>query len=151
MIEIQKQITNNVDNIKKILHSNPAMAYTKINELCTIIGKKYKIIIFLNFPIKSQIYEFDKYGQRNISIIIDKTQTKFLIDRKIIKEYVRRSLNANVKDAYMYEGKEGIKIMFENGERIDVLPHSLHLWCKITTEISTFCDWLLINVYKLNY
>ena len=48
----------------------------------------------------------------------------------------------------MYEGKEGVKIFFENG-RIDILPHSLHVWCKFSEKVTNFCDWLFENVYLL--
>ena len=48
----------------------------------------------------------------------------------------------------MYEGKEGVKVFFEKG-RIDILPHSLHIWCKFTEKVTEFCDWLLEKVYEL--
>jgi len=58
------------------------------------------------------------------------------------------------EDAYMYEGKEGVKVFLgqanEAGrkeERIDILPHSLHVWYEFTDKVTEFCDWLLENVY----
>jgi len=48
----------------------------------------------------------------------------------------------------LYEGKEGVKVFFENG-RIDILPHSLHVWCKFSEKVTEFCDWLFVNVYQL--
>ena len=54
----------------------------------------------------------------------------------------------------MYEGKEGVKVFLgpvnEAGrreERIDILPHSLHVWYEFTDKVTEFCDWLLENVY----
>ena len=32
-------------------------------------------------------------------------------------------------------------------ERIDILPHSLHIWYEFTDKVTEFCDWLLENVY----
>jgi hypothetical protein len=55
--------------------------------------------------------------------------------------------NVQAHDAYMYEGKEGVKIIVENG-RIEVLPGSIHLWCKVDDEkLKNYVDWLMQNVY----
>ena len=50
----------------------------------------------------------------------------------------------------MYEGKEGIKIIFndKNKSRIELLPGSFHLWTKIEKDVEKFCNWLLANVYS---
>ena len=50
----------------------------------------------------------------------------------------------------MYEGKEGLKIIFnnENKSRIEILPGSFHLWIIIDKNVEFFCNWLLENVYK---
>jgi len=58
--------------------------------------------------------------------------------------------NSTVIDAYMYEGKEGIKIIFndKNKSRIEILPGSFHLWIKIEKDVEKFCNWLLANVYS---
>jgi hypothetical protein len=53
---------------------------------------------------------------------------------------------ARPEDAYMYEGKEGVKIVTPEG-RIEVLPGSIHFWCKIDEKVSSFADWLVENVY----
>jgi hypothetical protein len=54
--------------------------------------------------------------------------------------------NIKAQDAYMYEGKEGVKIIFEKG-RIEVLPGSCHFWCKIDERVKCYGDWLMSNVY----
>ena len=70
-----------------------------------------------------------------------------------IKLQATKGLTGNVQiiDAYMYEGKEGLKINFKDSEsnnsRIDLLPGSFHLWTKIDGDIQKFGDWLLYNVY----
>jgi hypothetical protein len=48
----------------------------------------------------------------------------------------------------MYEDREGVKVFFDDG-RIDILPHSLHIWCEFTEDVTAYCDWLLENVYQL--
>ena len=71
--------------------------------------------------------------------------------RSIIKEKAKEIFgDVKVEDAYMYEGKEGVKVFFEKG-RIDILPHSLHIWCKFTEKVTEYCDWLLENVYELKH
>jgi hypothetical protein len=55
--------------------------------------------------------------------------------------------NVQAHDAYMYEGKEGIKVILEKG-RMEILPGSIHLWCKVDDEkIKSYVDWLMQNVY----
>ena len=56
----------------------------------------------------------------------------------------------------MYEDKEGVKVFLgpanENGrreDRIDILPHSLHIWYEFTEPVTEFCEWLLENVYLM--
>ena len=50
----------------------------------------------------------------------------------------------------MYEGKEGVKIIFNDDarSRIEILPGSFHLWVKIDKDVENFCNWLLENVYS---
>jgi hypothetical protein len=48
----------------------------------------------------------------------------------------------------MYEGKEGVKvIMASSGERIEVLPGSVHFWCRVDEKVRSYGDWLMQNVY----
>jgi hypothetical protein len=80
---------------------------------------------------------------------VDKFRRTFPIPRENIKlkaiEIMGNKIHA--QDAYMYEGKEGIKVILENG-RIEILPGSIHLWCKIDEKgIKSYCDWLMQNVY----
>jgi hypothetical protein len=53
---------------------------------------------------------------------------------------------AQPQDAYMYEGKEGVKVVMPGG-RIEVLPGSMHFWCVIDERVSAYADWLTDNVY----
>ncbi len=125
------------------------MAYTKITELGAAIGEKYNIKLLVNFPQRGKINDFDSYGKQDLSIIIDQKKKNFPIERSVIKSKAKEIFgDIEVRDAYMYEGKEGVKVFFDNG-RIDILPHSLHVWCKFSEKVTDFCDWLFVNVYQL--
>ncbi len=147
--DLQNQLKSNLPQIRLILKQNPAMAYTKITEIGSGVGKKYGIKLVVNFPERGKINDFDSYGKQDLSIIVDQTKTNFPIERSIIKSKASKIFgDVKIQDAYMSEGKEGVKIFFENG-RIDILPHSLHVWCKFSEKVTNFCDWLFENVYLL--
>lgn len=146
--DLQNQLKSNLPQIRLILKQNPAMAYTKITEIGSGVGRKYGIKLVVNFPERGKINDFDSYGKQDLSVIVDQTKKNFPIERSIIKSKASEIFgDVKIQDAYMYEGKEGVKIFFENG-RIDVLPHSLHVWCKFSEKVSDFCDWLFENVYQ---
>ncbi|HET6517822.1 MAG TPA: hypothetical protein VFG25_06350 [Nitrosopumilaceae archaeon] len=147
--DLQAQLKSNLPQIRLMLKRNPAMAFTKITEIGSGVGKKYGIKLVVNFPEREKINDFDSYGKQDLSIIVDQSKTNFPISRSIIKTKASEIFgnDAEVQDAYMYEQKEGVRVRAENG-RIDVLPHSLHIWCKFSDKVSDFCDWLFDNVYK---
>lgn len=147
--DLQNQLKSNLPQIRLMLKRNPAMAFTKITEISAGVGRKYGIKLVVNFPERGKINDFNSYGKQDLSIIVDQTKTNFPIDRSIIKSKANEIFgDAKVQDAYMYEQKEGVRVLVENG-RIDVLPHSLHIWCKFSEKVSDFCDWLFDNAYKL--
>lgn len=147
--ELQSTLKSNLPVIRFLLKKNPGMAYTRITELGAEVGKKYDIKLVVNFPHEGKIEDFDSYGTQDLSIIVDQTKTNFPIERSIIKTKAKEMFDdVKVEDAYMYEGKEGVKIFFDKG-RIDILPHSLHIWCKFTEKVTQYCDWLFVNVYQL--
>ncbi len=149
--ELQDHLKSNLPQIRLILKRNPAMAYTKITELGTAVGEKYNIKLLVNFPERGKINDFDSYGKQDLSIIIDQKKKNFPIERSVIKSKAKEIFgDIDVRDAYMYEGKEGVKVFFDNG-RIDILPHSLHVWCKFSEKVTDFCDWLFVNVYQLKF
>lgn len=147
--ELQDHLKSNLPQIRLLLKRNPAMAYTKITELGAAIGEKYNIKLLVNFPKRGKINDFDSYGKQDLSIIIDQKKKNFPIERSIIKSKAKEIFgDIEVRDSYMYEGKEGLKVFFDNG-RIDILPHSLHIWCEFSEKVTGFCDWLFVNVYQL--
>ncbi|MGI0011577.1 MAG: hypothetical protein ACREAE_09275 [Nitrosopumilaceae archaeon] len=147
---LEKELKSNLPQIRFMLKKNPAMAYTKITEIGTQIGTKYNIKLLVNFPEREKITDFDSYGTQDLSIIVDREKKNFPINREIIKSKAREMLDkVKVEDAYMYEGKEGVKVFLDSG-RIDILPHSLHIWCKFSDKVTKFCNWLLDEVYLVN-
>jgi hypothetical protein len=147
--ELQDHLKSNLPQIRLLLKRNPAMAYTKITELGAAIGEKYNIKLLVNFPERGKINDFDSYGKQDLSIIIDQKKKNFPIERSVIKSKAKEIFgDIEIRDAYMSEGKEGLKVFFDNG-RIDILPHSLHVWCKFSEKVTDFCDWLFVNVYQL--
>ena len=147
--ELQDHLKSNLPQIRVILKRSPALAYTKITELGYEVGRKYNVKLLVNFPERGKIDDFDSYGKQDLSIIIDQTKKNFPIERSTIKSKAKELFgDVQIQDAYMYEGKEGVKVFFENG-RIDILPHSLHVWCKFSEKVTEFCDWLFVNVYQL--
>ena len=83
--DLQKELKSNMPQIRFLLTKNPAIAYSTINEIATRVGKKYNMILSLNFPQRDKINDFESYGTENISMVIDKTKKTFPIKREIIK------------------------------------------------------------------
>ena len=128
------------------------MAYREIGEIGKKVGKKYNIELLVNFPHEGKIDNFEMYGKQDLSLIIDMEKKRFPMDRGIIKEKALEILgDIKTEDAYMYEDKEGVRIIFNDNiqDKIDILPHSLHIWYEFTQPVTEFCEWLLENVYLL--
>jgi hypothetical protein len=147
--ELRSNISINRDNLHRILRRSPNLAYQKLNELALFTGSRYNLNLQLHFPDPKKISDIDSYGTENIGIVVDKFRRSFPIPREEIKrmaiEFIGNNVQAN--DAYMYEGKEGVKVLLENG-RMEILPGSIHLWCKVdNTKIINYVDWLSQNVY----
>jgi hypothetical protein len=149
--ELRANIHTNRNALHMILKKNPNMAYQKLNEVAAFTGSRYKLNLQLHFPNSKKISDIDSYGTENIGIVIDKFRKVFPIPREDIKRKATELMgnNIQVQDAYMYEGKEGVKVVLENGNgRIEILPGSIHLWCKVEDEkIESYGDWLMQNVY----
>ena len=150
--DLQKTLKSNFPQIRFLLKKNPAIAYKEIIEIGKKVGVKYDIELLVNFPHEGKIENFDMYGKQDLSLLIDMERRRFPIDRSIIKEKAIELLgDVKTEDAYMYEDKEGVRIIFNNNiqDKIDILPHSLHIWYEFTESVIEFCDWLLENVYLM--
>lgn len=152
MADLSNNINSNIEFFKTtLIKKNPTLAYYKLNELSNFVGSRYNLKLEIHFPNSTKVYDIDNYGKENISIIIDKFRKTFTIQRERIKQEAENFFkNSTVIDAYMYEGKEGIKIIFndKNKSRIEILPGSFHLWTIIEKDVENFCNWLLANVYS---
>ena len=149
VLDLQQQLKRDLALIRFLLKKNPAMGYTKIVEIGKKVGTKYSINLVVNFPKAGRIDEYDMYGKRDLSLIIDQKKKRFPIDRNIIKEKAKEILeDVQIEDAYMYEGKEGVRV-FTKDWKIDILPHSVHIWTEFDEKVTKFCDWLLENVYEM--
>jgi hypothetical protein len=146
--ELRENIDHNKNLLQSILNKNPNKAFQKINEISLFTGSRYNVNLQLHFPDSKKIFHIESYGEENIGIVIDKVRKKFPIPRQGIKLKAKEIMGNNIQaqDAYMYEGKEGVKIILEKG-RIEVLPGSCHFWCKIDERVKSYGDWLMKNVY----
>ena len=148
--DLQIQLKKDLAQIRFLLKNNPAMAYTRIVQIGEETGRRYNIKLIVNFPQEGKIEQFDYYGKRDLSLIIDREKRKFPINRSIIKNKALEIFgNIRVEDAYMYEGKEGVRA-YAPGGKIDILPHSLHIWTLFDDNVTKYCDWLMENVYQVS-
>ena len=150
--DLQKTLKSNLPQIRFLLKKNPGMAYKEIGEIGKNVGKKYNIELLVNFPHEGKIDNFEMYGKQDLSLIIDMEKKRFPFERNIIKQKAVELLGEiKTEDAYMYEDKEGVRIIFNNNiqNKIDILPHSLHIWYEFTQPVTEFCEWLLENVYLM--
>lgn len=147
--DLQVQLKKDLAQIRFLLKKNPGMAYARIVEIGKEVGKKYNIKLIVNFPKQGKIEEFDSYGKRDLSLIIDYDQKRFPIDRELIKQKAKELLgDVQTQDAYMNDDKEGVRVSTENW-KIDILPHSLHIWTEFDEKVTAFCDWLMENAYQM--
>ena len=133
--------------LEKDLAKSPNVAYQQINQISNFVGSRFQISLQLHFPNSSKIRDVNSYGTENIGIVVDKFRKTFPISREIIKQKAKETLGViKALDAYMYEGKEGLKIIMDSG-RIEILPGSVHLWCNIDEDVKNFMDWLMEEIY----
>ena len=138
------------NDILQALKKNPNSAYQYVNQLSEFTGSQHHVILSLHFPDSKKIYDIENYGMENLGIVVDKFRKRFPIPRDTIKRKAVELLGkVTPQDAYMYEGKEGLKILLPQG-RIEILPGSIHLWCRIDENLIKFCDWLMQHVLLTN-
>ena len=150
--DLQKTLKSNLPQIRFLLKKNPGIAYKEIGEIGKNVGEKYDIELLVNFPHEGKIENFEMYGKQDLSLIIDMEKKRFPFERGIIKQKAIELLGEiKTEDAYMYEDKEGVRIIFNDNiqDKIDILPHSLHIWYEFTQPVTEFCEWLLENVYLM--
>ena len=147
--ELRTMFERNKDSMIGMSKSNPNRVFTQINQIAYSASVKHGFVLQLHFLDPKKITDIDSYGSENLSVVVDPKRKQFPIPRDSIKEKAREFLgNVETKDAYMYEGKEGVKIFLQNG-RLDILPGSLHLWCQVDSNTKRFVDWLLVYCYGI--
>lgn len=146
MDDLKSNFDTNRIFFEKFLKKNPGIVYSKINEIAQFIGSRYGIELKIHFPDPAKIYVFDSYGKENIGIVVDRFKKNFSLPREIIKSKAIETIqDATASDAYMYEGKEGVRISFKQG-RIELLPGSIHIWSIIDDEIENYVNWIFNSV-----
>ena len=148
--ELKDNINNNKSVLVKILKNNPNIAYQRVNELARFTGNRHNVDLRLHFPSSDKIFDVDSYGTENIGVVVDKNRKTFPIPRDTVKREAYNLISRDIEahDAYMYEGKEGVKIKLQsNSGKLEVLPGSIHFWCKIEPHLADYGDWLMKNVY----
>jgi hypothetical protein len=148
--DLKMNFNTNRNFFVKYSKSNPNMIYKKINDIAQFVGSRYGIDLKLHFPDPSKIYVLDSYGSENIGIVVDRFKKNFSISRELIKSKAIETIpGASVSDAYMYEGKEGVRILFNKG-RLELLPGSIHIWSQIDKDVENYVNWILTNVLVKN-
>ncbi|MDA7959048.1 MAG: hypothetical protein MPI95_08230 [Nitrosopumilus sp.] len=147
--DLQGALGRDTAQIRLLLKRSPAQAYARIVEIGREVGARYGIKLVVNFPKEGRIEETQMYGRRDLSLIIDYSRKRFPIDRSIIKARAVEMLGGVMtEDAYMYENKEGVRV-YTDSWKIDVLPHSFHVWTEFDPGVTAFCDWLMADAYGL--
>lgn len=147
--ELKTEIENKKENMRNTVTKNPQRVYAELNQIAYLVSAKYGAQLQFHFPDTRKISDIDSYGNENIGIVVDKHRKQFPIPRDSIKDKAKEILGEDdTKDAYMYEGKEGLKIFLKDG-RMDILPGSIHLWCKIDDRVRKFVDWLMLECYQI--
>lgn len=150
MEDLKFNFDTNRSFFEKHLKKNPGLVYSKINEITQFVGSRYGIELRIHFPDPTKIYVLDSYGKENIGIVVDRLKKKFSLPREIIKSKAIETIrDATASDAYMYEGKEGVRISFKQG-RIELLPGSIHIWCSLDNEIENYVNWIFNNVLVIS-
>ena len=146
--DLVSNVGANRESLSAILKKSPNLAYQKVNELATFVGSRYGYELQLHFPVAGKINDIGSYGTENLGLVLDKFRKTFPVPRDEVKRKAIEFLGTDAKpqDAYMYEGKEGVRVTMPGG-RIEILPGSVHFWCRIDHRVKSFGDWLLENLY----
>lgn len=149
--DLQAALRSDMARIMLLVRRDPGAGYRRITEVGAEVGARHGVKLVVNFPREGRIQEFGMYGRRDLSIIMDMQRKRFPVARGEVKAKAEELLaGCRTEDAYMYEDKEGVKVHLAGGDgRIDILPHSLHVWCEITGPVAELCEWLFERVYEM--
>ncbi|MGH9975620.1 MAG: hypothetical protein ACRD8Z_07260 [Nitrososphaeraceae archaeon] len=149
--DLKSNIDYNREALENSLRVNPAVAYQKVNEITQFVGSRYRLNLQIHFPDQRKLFVIDSYSSENLGLVFDKYRKQFPILRETIKKKALDTIAASkAEDAYMYEGKEGVRVTFAGG-RLEILPGSIHLWCNVEKDgVKEYADWLVENVYNFD-
>lgn len=150
--ELSENISANRQVFVALIKKSPNLAYQKVNELAAFVGSRHGVDLQLHFPRADKIRDVDSYGTENVGIVVDKFCKNFTVPREAVKAKAIELIGGDAKpqDAYMYEGKEGVRVVLGEGQgRIEILPGSVHFWCRVEGKVRDYGDWLLENVYSV--
>ncbi|MGA7367741.1 MAG: hypothetical protein WBX01_01330 [Nitrososphaeraceae archaeon] len=151
---LMEDLKSNIDSNRKALENslkvNPAVAYQKVKEITQFVGSRHSLNLQIHFPDQRRLFLIDSYGTENLGIVFDKHRKQFPIPRETIKEKALEIFAASkAEDAYMYEGKEGVRVTLAEAGRLEILPGSIHLWCNVENDgVKEYLDWLFENVHS---
>ena len=154
--DLQAALRSDMAQVRLLVRRDPGAGYRRITEIGSAVGARHGVRLVVNFPKEGRILEFGMYGRRDLSMMMDMQRKRFPVSRDEVKAKASDMLaGCRTEDAYMYEDKEGVKVFLggpgggDGAGRIDVLPHSLHVWCEITGPVAEFCEWLFERVYEM--
>jgi hypothetical protein len=152
MRDLHDNFAQNRGALAAMAKKNPQMTYQKVNELALFVGTRHGVNLQLHFPVPAKLADVDSYGTENVGIVVDKFRRTFPVPRDVVKQKAEEMLGSGAKaqDAYMYEGKEGVKVIMPEG-RLEVLPGSVHIWCRVDERVRSYADWLMENVYLVSF
>ena len=154
--DLQAALRADMAQVRLMVRRDPGAGYRRITEIGSEVGARHGVRLVVNFPREGRILEFGMYGRRDLSVIMDMQRKRFPVDRGEVKAKAAELLaGCRTEDAYMYEDKERVKVFLAGPRggggagRIDILPHSLHVWCELTGPVVEFCEWLFEAVYEM--
>ena len=155
LADLQAALRSDMAQVRLLVRRDPGAGYRRITEIGAEVGARHGVRLVVNFPKEGRILEFGMHGRRDLSIIMDMQRKRFPVGREEVKAKASELLaGCRTEDAYMYEDKEGVKVFLDGGQgggRIDILPHSLHVWCELDGPVVELCEWLFERVYEMGW
>lgn len=151
MSEIIRQLRNEVDAkismITQLAQEEKLFAIkAMLDEIAEKVGRRYRIMIQMNFPDKKAILDVSALGLSNLSFFVHRSRKQF---SGISPSQVKLELSARYPEARITEvgfGWEGYNVREEAG-RIMVLPGAVHFWRRLTDHELGLLDWLFSAVF----
>ncbi|MCS6768151.1 MAG: hypothetical protein RMJ59_03995 [Candidatus Nitrosocaldus sp.] len=150
MDDLHRALEAERDRLARI--RNVLKLYNELSRISDGVGSRHGVTLVVSLFDTKKVLAFDTYGRENVTVVVDKFRTRLGLPREVIKSKARevfRDDAIEVRDAVAYENNEGVKILFRDGGRIDVLPGSFHIWRGVDDRVREFCDWLMRECYRI--